>query len=50
MLSPRTLTILAALLFGFAVLAIPVYWGPSFLEPVSSYVVIAADAPQATSR
>ncbi len=40
MLLPRTLKILAALLSGYALLAIPAYWGPSFLEPMSSHVVI----------
>ena len=40
MLLPRTLKILAALLGGFALLAIPAYWGPAYLEEASSYVVI----------
>ena len=40
MLLPRTLKILAALLTGYALLAIPAYWGPSYLEAMSSYVVI----------
>lgn len=40
MLRPRTLRILAALLAGYALLAIPAYWGPSYLEAMSSYAVI----------
>lgn len=40
MLQPRTLKIFAALLIGFALLAIPAYWGPAFLEPLSGYVLI----------
>ena len=40
MLLPRTLKILAALLTGYALLAIPAYWGPSYLEAMSSYGVI----------
>lgn len=36
----RTLKIFVALLFGFALLAIPSHWGPAFLEPISGYVVI----------
>lgn len=40
MLLPRTLKILAALLTAYALLAISAYWGPSYLEAVSSYVVM----------
>jgi hypothetical protein len=40
MLQPRTLKIFVALLIGFALLAIPAYWGPAFLESLSGYVVI----------
>ena len=40
MLRPRTLKILAALLTGYALLVIPAYWGPSFLEGLSSYFAI----------
>jgi hypothetical protein len=40
MLLPRTLKILAALLTGYTLLAIPAYWGPSNLEAMSSYVVM----------
>jgi len=39
MLRPRTLKILAALLAGYVLLIIPAYWGPSFLEALSSYAV-----------
>src|SRR5512140_1239923 len=41
MLLPRTLKILAILLIGYALLAIPAYLGPSYLESMSSYLVIA---------
>lgn len=37
MLHPRTFKILAALLPGYALLVIPAYWGPSYLEELSSY-------------
>ncbi len=37
---PRTLRIFAALLAGYVLLALPAYWGPSFLEPVSSKLVL----------
>jgi hypothetical protein len=40
MLRPRTLKILAALLTGYALLALPAYWGPSYLEAISSSVVM----------
>ena len=40
MLLPRTLKILAALLTGYALLVIPAYWGPSYLEAMSTYVVM----------
>jgi hypothetical protein len=40
MLRPRTLKILAILLTAYALLVIPAYWGPSYLETVSSYFVI----------
>ena len=40
MLRARTLKILAALLIGYALLVVPAYWGPSYLEEMSSYVVI----------
>ena len=40
MLRPRTLKILAALLTGYALLALPAYWGPSYLEAISGYAVI----------
>jgi len=40
MLRPRTLKILAALLSGYALLVIPAYWGPSYLEELSSYFAI----------
>ena len=40
MLLPRTLKIFAFLLIAYVLLAIPAYWGPAFLEPMSSYVVI----------
>jgi len=40
MLRPRTLMILVALLIGYTLLAIPAYWGPSYLEAVSRYVVL----------
>jgi hypothetical protein len=40
MLRPRTLKILATLLIGHAMLVIPAYLGPSYLEEMSSYVVI----------
>jgi hypothetical protein len=40
MLLPRTLKILAALLMGYALLLLPAYLGPSFLEEMSGYFVI----------
>ena len=40
MLRSRTLKILAALLVGYALLVIPAYWGPSFLEEFSSCLVM----------
>lgn len=40
LLSARTLKIFAILLIAYGLLAIPAYWGPAFLEPISSYVVI----------
>jgi hypothetical protein len=40
MFQPRTLKILATLLTGYALLAVPAYWGPSDLETMSGYVVI----------
>jgi hypothetical protein len=40
MLLPRTLKILAVLLTGYALLVIPAYWGPSYLERMSGYFVI----------
>lgn len=40
MFEPRTLKILAAILSGYAALSIPAWWGPSYLETVSSYVLI----------
>ena len=40
MLSPRTLRILASLLAGCALFAIPTYWGPPALGAMSSKVVI----------
>lgn len=40
MLLPRTLKIFAALLAGYGLLATPAYWGPSYLEAISGYVVI----------
>ena len=40
MLAARTLKILALLLIGYVLLALPTYLGPPFLEEISSYVVI----------
>jgi hypothetical protein len=40
MLRLRTLKILTALLTGYALLALPAYWGPSYLEAISSSVVM----------
>jgi hypothetical protein len=40
MLRPRTLKILAALLTGYVLLVIPAYWGPSYLEELSSDFVM----------
>jgi hypothetical protein len=40
MLLPRTLKILVALLTGYALLVIPAYWGPSYLEAMGTYVVM----------
>lgn len=40
MLLPRTFKILAAILIGYALLAIPAYWGPSSLESMSSHLVM----------
>jgi hypothetical protein len=40
MLLPRTLKILAVLLTAYALLVISAYWGPAYLEGMSSYFVI----------
>lgn len=40
MLASRTIKILAALLAGYALLVVPAYWGPSYLEAISSYFVM----------
>jgi hypothetical protein len=40
MFEARTLKILFILLAGYALLAIPAYWGPPFLEEFSSLAVI----------
>ena len=40
MLRPRTLGILAVLLAGYGLLVIPAYWGPSYLEEISSHFVM----------
>jgi hypothetical protein len=40
MLRSRTLKILAALLTGYGLLIIPAFWGPSYLEELSSYVAM----------
>jgi hypothetical protein len=37
---PRTLKIFAILIIGYALLAIPAYFGPSYLESASSYLVM----------
>jgi hypothetical protein len=36
----RTPKIMAVLVVGYALLVIPAYWGPSYLEAVSSYFVL----------
>jgi hypothetical protein len=40
MLQRRTLKILAGILGGYAVLSIPAWWGPAYLEAISGYVYI----------
>jgi hypothetical protein len=37
---PRTLKIFTILLIGYALLAAPAYFGPSYLESMSSYLVM----------
>ena len=41
MFSPRTLKIAAILLAGYALLVMPAYVGPEYLEGLSSYFAIA---------
>ena len=38
MLAPRTLKVLFGLLSAYVVLSIPAWWGPAFLEEVSTYI------------
>jgi hypothetical protein len=37
---PRTARIFAALLVGYALLVIPVYWGPSYFQAIGIYLVM----------
>ena len=41
MLQPRTLKILAALLIGYVLLALPSWWWPAYVEAGGEYLVIA---------
>lgn len=41
MLRPRTLKILTVMLGGYGLATVPAYWGPSWLESISAYFVMA---------